>query len=201
MLAVAPLMASIDTAGAQPVPSSGTVEPCVAAHGDRDTYLADLAATGWAPIPDDGRASAIAKLADAYLPVIAGLDLPLADLLAGREISFAFWMDLAEGRSLLSRGEDVLLLAGFRDDNGDLRVECWTAGPESPATEGFFQMIGQVMSAEGFRMAAVQLLATSDRPATDLFVIRMEPQEPILPPLAATDGLRTRITIPPEGQP
>ena len=186
-LALAPLPA---------LAQSGSVEPCLAAHGNRDLYRADLALVGWTDLPQDQRAAGLAMLADVYLPVTAPGDGTWAGLMAGRAGARAFWDDLAGTRTLMTRDGAVLLLAGFRDDNGDVRVECWAAGPRSEVTDSFFQMIGQVWQTEGVQMTQVNLPATSDRPTTEVFVSRLTPPVAVDPPLAATDGLRTRITIP-----
>ena len=118
--------------------------------------------------------------------------------MARRAEARAFWADLAQNRTLLSREGFVLLLAGFRDDNGTMRVECWTAGPASAVTDDLFSLIGTAYGTDGVTMTQVNLAATADRPATELFVSRLSPPVPVDPPLAATDGLRTKIVLDPD---
>lgn len=182
-------------AGAQGIAPAGTVEACLAAHGERERYLAELMASGWRDVPPDGRLAALAMLADTYLPVTGQIDGTWADHLASRAAALEFWTDLAQNRTLLAREGAVLLLAGFRDDNSKMRVECWKAGPQTPVTDDFFALVGAVYQSEGVTMTQVNLPATEDRPATELFVIRLDPAMPADPPLAATDGLRTRIVF------
>ena len=180
---------------AQDAPPTGSIEACLAPHGEREQYLAGLIATGWRDLPPDGRDAALAMLADAYLPVTGQIDGTWADHLANRESALIFWTDLAQNRTLMQREGFVLLLAGFRDDDDKMRVECWTAGPVSPVTDDFFALIGAVYQSEGVTMTQVNLPATDDRPATELFVSRLTPPLAVDPPLAATDGLRTRIVF------
>lgn len=174
---------------------SGSVEPCLSPHGERDLYHAGLIQTGWADIAQDGRAAALAMLADAFLPVTGQLDGTWATHLANRAAARTFWLDLANGRTLMARDGHVLLLAGFRDDTGDYRVECWTAGPATSVTDDFFGLIGVIWQTEGVSISQVNLPATDARPATELFISRLTPPSPPDPPLAATDGLRTRISF------
>jgi hypothetical protein len=181
-------------AAAQPA-TSGSVEPCLQPHGDRDLYHDGLAATGWVDLAEDQRAGGLAMLADAFLPVTGQIGGTWADHMAHRPAARAFWDDLAQNRILMWRDGVVLLLAGFRDDSGDMRVECWTAGPHTDTTDDFFALIGQVWQSEGVTMTQVNLPADANRPATELFISRLSPPVAADPPLTATDGLRTRITF------
>lgn len=174
---------------------SGSMEPCLAPHGDRDLYHDGLLSTGWVDVSDAGREVAVAMIADAFLPITGPLGSPWDEVIAHRAGSRAFWTDLAQGRTLMEREGWVLLLAGFRDDNGEMRVECWSAGPESPATDGFFALAGQMMQGDGVQMTALGIAPDGTHPATELLVSRLVPPAPPDPPLAATDGLRTRITF------
>lgn len=182
-------------ARAEPAPYTGSIEACLSDHGSRERYLAGLMSGGWRDVPPDQREGALRMLADAYLPVTGTIDGTWADHLANRGAALAFWADLARNRTILSRGGVVLLLAGFRDDNATMRVECWTAGPQNPVTDDLFALIGAVYQSEGVSMTQVNLPATDTRPATELFVSRLDPAFPADPPLAATDGLRSRIVF------
>lgn len=173
----------------------GSVEPCLATHGERDMYRAGLEATGWVDVAPRSRPDALAMLADAFVPVTGLLDGSWATHMANRAAARTFWADLANNRTLMQREGWVLLLAGFRDDDGTLRVECWTAGPLSPVTDDFFALIGVIWQTEGVSISQVNLPATDTRPATELFVSRLTAPAPPDPPLAATDGLRTLIRI------
>ena len=172
-----------------------SIEACLATHGERERYLAGLMAAGWRDVFPDQRDTALAMLADAFLPVTGQIDGTWADHVAVRRSALDFWTALARNRTLMSRDGVVLLLAGFRDDNGTMRVECWAAGPPSPMTDDFFALIGAAYQSEGVSMTQVNMAARDDRPATELFVSRLEPLPPLDPPLAATDGLRTRIVF------
>lgn len=177
---------------AEPGAYTGTVEPCLSGHGDRDRYRDGLTATGWADITLDARPTALAMLADAYLPIILGVDQPLELLVARRDEARAFWEDLSRNRLILGRDGQVLLLAGFLSPEGRMIVECWVAGPEVAVTDDLMGLIGATYSAPGIRMAQVNLPASGTRPETELFVSRISLESPTL---AATDALRTRITF------
>jgi hypothetical protein len=175
---------------------AAAVSPCLAPHGQRDQYQADLSTQGWLPLPDDQRAAGLAMIADTYLPLTGGqIDAPWAAHVGGRAAAREFWADLAGTRLMMWRDGVVLLLAGFRDDDGSLRVECWTAGPETPATDDAFALIGQVWDSEGVRLTQLELAPQGDGPKTSVLMIRVTPPTPTDPPLAATDGLRTRIVL------
>jgi hypothetical protein len=171
---------------------TGTVEPCLSGHGDRDRYLAGLAGTGWTDVAPADRARALDMLADAYLPIILGVDQPLESLVARRAEARAFWEDLSRNRSILGLDGQVLLLAGFLSPEGRMIVECWVAGPEVPVTDDMMNLIGATYEAPGIRMAQVNLPASGTRPDAELFVSRLSLESPAL---AATDALRTRITF------
>lgn len=175
---------------------SGSMEPCLAPHGDRDTYRADLLSTGWVDVSEAGRAVAVAMIADAFLPVTGPLGERWDAVIAHRAEARVFWTDLAQGRTLMEREGWVLLLAGFRDDNGEMRVECWSAGPESAATDGFFALAGQMMQGDGVQMTALGIPAGPDHAETEILVSRLVPPTEPEPPLAATDGLRTTVIFP-----
>jgi hypothetical protein len=177
---------------AEPGTYTGTVEPCLSGHGDRDLYRDGLLATGWADIALDARPTALAMLADAYLPIILGVDQPLESLVARRDEARAFWEDLSRNRLILSRDGQVLLLAGFLSPEGRMIVECWVAGPEVAVTDDLMSLIGATYEAPGIRMAQVNLPASGTRPDAELFVSRLSLESPAL---AATDALRTRITF------
>lgn len=177
---------------AEPGPYTGTVEPCLSPHGDRDRYRAGLLETGWADLPTDARPQALDMLADAYLPIILGVDLPLETLVGERAAARAFWEDLSQNRTIMGRDEQVLLLAGFLSPEGKMIVECWVAGPENPVTDDLMTLIGATYDAPGIRMAQVNIPPTDTRPLTELFVSRLALASPAL---AATDALRTRITF------
>jgi hypothetical protein len=171
---------------------SGTVEPCLSGHGDRDTYLAGLKGTGWTDIAPESRANALDMLADAYLPIILGVDQPLPALVARRAEARAFWEDLSQNRSILVRDGQVLLLAGFLSPEGRMIVECWVAGPTISVTDDMMNLIGATYEAPGIRMAQVNIPAQDDRPDAEIFVSRLSLTSPTL---AATDALRTRVTF------
>lgn len=195
-LRAALLAAILATPAAAQAPAyTGSMEPCLAPHGDRALYHAGLLSTGWTDVSDARREVAVGMIADAFLPVTGPLGEPWADVIAHRARSHAFWTDLARGRTLMEREGWVLLLAGFRDDNGEMRVECWSAGPQSPATDGFFALAGQMMQGDGVQMTALGIAPDGSHPATELLVSRLVPPVPPDPPLLATDGLRTRITF------
>lgn len=190
--ALAIIFAASLVRAAEPGGYSGTVEPCLSDHGDRDSYRAGLAATGWTDLAPQDRARALDMLADAYLPIILGVDQPLESLVARRAEARAFWEDLSLNRTLMGREDQVLLLAGFLLPEGRMIVECWVAGPETPVTDDLIALIGAAYESPGIRMAQVNLPATDERPATELFVSRLSLASPAL---AATDALRTRITF------
>lgn len=202
-----PLPAAIDPAPVQqvapqpvvPTSYSGSMEPCLMGHGQRDLYREGLLATGWVDISDAGRAVAIAMLADAFLPITGAMDGAWEDHLAYRPASHQFWADMAQNRSLMEREGRILLLAGFLDDNGEMRVECWSAGPETTATDSFFLLAGQVWQSEGVMMTQLDIPATPYSPQSEILVSRIIPPGPMQPPLAASDGLRTTTIFPMQG--
>jgi len=190
--ALALIFAASLVRAADPGPYTGTVEPCLSDHGDRDRYRAGLNGTGWTDLDPVARDRALDMLADAYLPIILGVDLPLETLVNRRDEARAFWEDLSRNRTLMGREDQVLLLAGFLSPEGQMIVECWVAGPENPVTDDMMALIGATYDAPGIRMAQANLVATDTRPATELFVSRLSLASPTL---AATDALRTRITF------
>lgn len=190
--ALALIFAASLVRAADPGPYTGTVEPCLSDHGDRDRYRAGLNGTGWTDLDPVARDRALDMLADAYLPIILGVDLPLETLVTRRDEARAFWEDLSRNRTLMGREDQVLLLAGFLSPEGQMIVECWVAGPENPVTDDMMALIGATYDAPGIRMAQANLVATDTRPATELFVSRLSLASPTL---AATDALRTRITF------
>lgn len=190
--ALALIFAASLVRAADPGPYTGTVEPCLTGHGDRDRYRAGLNGTGWTDLDPVARDRALDMLADAYLPIILGVDLPLETLVTRRDEARAFWEDLSRNRTLMGREDQVLLLAGFLSPEGQMIVECWVAGPENPVTDDMMALIGATYDAPGIRMAQANLVATDTRPATELFVSRLSLSSPTL---AATDALRTRITF------
>jgi hypothetical protein len=169
---------------------TGTIEPCLSTHGDRDRYLGGLAATGWTEIPGDRRAAALEMLTDAYLPAILGTDLPVTELVARRAEARAFWDDFSRNRIVLAREGQVLLLSGIVTDTGDMVVECWVAGPAVPVTDDLLDLVGPMIAIPGLEMAQINLPAEGDRPLTEYLVSRLSLKSPAL---AATDGLRTTI--------
>jgi hypothetical protein len=196
------LLAGPATAGAQDRGLAAAVAPCLAPHGLRDVYQTDLGALGWVTLPDDQRQAAQAMIADAFLPLTSGLfDVPFADLMTQRAAARDFWADLARNRMILWRDGAVLLVAGFRDDDGSMRVECWMAGPENAATDDALALIGQVWRAEGLALTEIALAASADDPTTTILISRSTPPAAVDPALAATDGLRTRITFRREDSP
>lgn len=175
---------------------SGSMEPCLMAHGQRDLYRAGLIATGWVDISEAGRPVAVAMLADAFLPITGAMDGAWADHLAHRPASHQFWTDMAQNRTLMEREGRILLLAGFLDPTGEMRVECWTAGPEASSTDSFFLLAGQVWQSEGVTMTQLNIPETQATAATEILVSRITPPAPMQPPLAASDGLRTTTIFP-----
>jgi len=169
---------------------SGTVEPCLSPHGDRDLYRDGLLATGWTDIPAAGRGEALAMLTDAFLPVIIGTDQPVETLISRRAEARSFWDDITANRTLMARDGQVLMLAGFANDAGEMAVECWVAGPPAAITEDLIGLVGAMISAPGLQMTQINLPATETTPETELLVSRLSLESP---PLAATDGLRTTI--------
>lgn len=187
---------------AQPEPAqivltySGTMEPCLATHGSRTIYRAALQAMGWADVPDADRPAALDAIADAFLPVIGQIDGDWPAHAQNRARVRAFWEDLATNRTVMAREGQVLLLAGFANDQGQMVLECWAAGPENPATEAFFGIAGASYDRGGIRMTQMNIPASDTAPAVELFISRLTAPEDFAPPLAATDGLRTRVTFP-----
>ena len=182
-----------------PVTYSGSMEPCLLGHGQRDLYRAGLLATGWVDISEAGRPVAIAMLADAFLPITGAMDGPWEDHLAHRPASHQFWAEMAQNRTLMEREGRILLLAGFLDANGEMRVECWTAGPQTTATDSFFLLAGQVWQSEGVMMTQLNIPATEVTAESEILVSRITPPGPMDPPLAASDGLRTTTIFPMQG--
>jgi hypothetical protein len=184
-------------AGATDGPTmAAAVAPCLSPHGQRDQYQADLTAQGWVTLPDDQREAGLAMISDAFLPLTGGqIDAPWDILQDSRAVARAFWADLAGSRLMMWRDGVVLLLAGFRDEDGSLRVECWTAGPENTATDDAFALIGEIAGGGGARITQLQLAPVDGAPDTSILVVRVTPPTTPEPPLAATDGLRTRIVL------
>jgi hypothetical protein len=195
LLASLCLTAPVAAQATEPAAYAGSLTACLATHGDRDQYKAGLLQAGWTEVDESGRALAIAKLVDAYLPSIVASDGTWAGLLAKRDAAVAFWDSMAANRAILAREDRVLLLAGFRDDTGEMRVECWSAGPADPATDDFFGLVGMVWQSEGVTMTQVNIAATDDGPPTEVYVSRLTPPEGTEAALTATDGLRTRVTF------
>ena len=169
---------------------TGTIEPCLSTHGDRDRYLAGLAATGWTEVPQDGRAAALDMLTDAYLPAILGTDLAVTELVSRRAEARAFWDDFSRNRIVLAREGQVLLLSGIVTNTDEMVVECWVAGPAAPVTDDLLDLVGPMIAIPGLEMAQINLPAEGDRPVTEYLVSRLSLKSPAL---AATDGLRTTI--------
>ncbi len=174
---------------------SGTVEPCLSPHGDRDQYHAGLETVGWTDIAQGDRAAALAVLADTFLPATGQIDASWTDHMAYRAQARGFWDDLSQNRILMERDDQVLLLAGFAMDTGEMVVECWVAGPQTNATDNFLALAGVAYQGDGVVMTQLNLPDDPTRPKTEIFVSRITPPDPIDPPLAGTDGLRTRITF------
>lgn len=198
ILALALIFAASFTRPAAAQGYSGTVEPCLSAHGDRDRYRDGLATTGWTEIAAEARSPALDMLTDAYLPVILGTDVAVETLVARRAEARAFWEDFARNRTLMAREGQVLLLAGLRSDTGEMTVECWVAGPAAAVTDDLFDLVGPTLTAPGVRMAQINLPADATRPRTELLVSRLSPEGPAL---SATDGLRTTIRFVPGAAP
>jgi hypothetical protein len=176
-------------------PYSGSIEPCLSPHGDRDLYLDGLQSVGWTLVPDDQRQAALAVLADTFLPAIGQIDSGWPDHMAFRAEAAAFWADLSQSRILMAREDQVLLLAGFATPQGEMVVECWIAGPETRATDDFLILAGIAYQGDGVVMTQLNIPETTDRPRTEIYVSRLTPPVPVEPPLAGTDGLRSRITF------
>lgn len=174
---------------------SGSIEPCLSPHGDRDRYLDGLLSVGWTQVRDQDRQAALAVLADTFLPAIGQIDSGWPDHMAFRAAAAAFWADLSRNRILMTREDQVLLLAGFATDQGEMVVECWVAGPQTRATDDFLILAGTAYQGDGVVMTQLNMSATPDRPRTEIFVSRLTPPVPVDPPLAGTDGLRSRITF------
>ena len=198
ILALALIFAASFTRPAAAEGYSGTVEPCLSGHGDRDRYQTGLASTGWEAIAPEGRGQALDMLTDAYLPVILGPDLPVDVLLSRRAEARAFWDDFTRNRTLMTREGQVLLLAGLRSETGEMTVECWVAGPTAAVTDDLFDLVGPTLTAPGVRMAQINLPADATRPRTELLLSRLSPEGPAL---SATDGLRTTIRFVPDAAP
>ena len=174
---------------------SGSVEPCLSPHGDRDQYHAGLQSVGWTDIPDTDRAAALLVLADTFLSATGQIDASWADHVAYRAQARGFWDDLAQNRILMTRDGQILLLAGFATDLGEMVVECWVAGPQTNATDNFLALAGVAYQGDGVLMTQLNLPDDPTRPKTEIFVSRITSPTPIDPPLAGMDGLRTRITF------
>jgi hypothetical protein len=174
---------------------SGSAEPCLSPHGDRDRYREGLESVGWTIVPDGDRAAALGVLADTFLPVTVEFGGGWADHTGPRAAAIAFWEDLARNRMLMTRDGQILLLAGFATDLGEMIVECWVAGPETRATDDFLILAGIAYQGDGVVMTQLNIAPSADRPSTEIFVSRLSPPAEIDPPLAGTDGLRTRITF------
>ena len=174
---------------------TGTVEPCLSPHGDRDQYHTGLQSTGWTDIADADRAVALLVLADTFLSATGQIDASWADHMAYRAQAQGFWDDLSTNRILMEREDQVLLLAGFATDLGEMIVECWIAGPQNNATDNFLALAGVAYQGDGVLMTQLNLPDDPTRPKTEIFVSRITSPTPIDPPLAGMDGLRTRITF------
>jgi len=198
IMALALIFAASFTRPAAAQGYSGTVEPCLSAHGDRNRYEAGLTSTGWAALAPEGRDRALDMLTDAYLPVILGPELPVGSLVARRAEARGFWEDFSRNRTLMSREGQVLLLAGLRTAEGEMTVECWVAGPAAAVTDDLFDLVGPTLTAPGVRMAQINLPAAATRPRTELLVSRLSPEGPTV---SATDGLRTTIRFVPRAAP
>lgn len=175
---------------------SGVLEPCLLPHGNPETYRATLHAVGWTDIPADGRAGALERLAEVWLPVTGRIEGSWAEHLAHRPQARAFWADIADRRTLMERDGMVLLLAGFEDLRGNLRVECWTAGDMGPMTQSFFDLLGSGFEQDGIRMTQIEVPAADSFPQTGYFIIRMQPPAAFAEHLTGGDGIRTTITFP-----
>lgn len=194
IMALALIFAASLTRRAEAQTYSGTIEPCLSTHGERDLYRAGLIETGWTDIPADARPAALDMLTDAWLPIILGTELPIETLIARRAEARAFWEDFSRNRTVMERQEQVLLLAGIVSDDGQMIVECWVAGPAAAVTDDLIGLVGAMISSPGIEMAQINLAADSDRPETEFLVTRLSLESPTL---AATDGLRTTILFRP----
>lgn len=178
-----------------PADYSGSIEPCLSPHGDRDLYLEGLQTVGWTPVADENRDAALAVLADTFLPAIGQIDSGWPDHMEFRAEAATFWADLSQGRILMTREDQVLLLAGFATAEGEMVVECWVAGPETRATDDFLILAGIAYQGDGVVMTQLNIPENPTRPRTEIYVSRLTPPVPVDPPLAGTDGLRSRITF------
>jgi len=200
----APAEAVVEAAPETPAPEipenavtvTGILEPCLLPHGDPETYRATLRAVGWSDIATEQRPDALDRLTDVWLPVTGRIDGSWDDHLAHRADARAFWADFVGQRTLMERDGKVLLLAGFEDARGNLRVECWTAGPANPMTDSFFALLGYGYDADGIQMTQIIVPANDAFPETEYFILRLAPPPALTGRITGGDGIRTTITIP-----
>lgn len=139
----AALVAAWPLAGAaQPAPAS--LEACLTPRAqDLARVEADLTQSGWAPVPGAGFDAAVAALTDAFLPLFGDEDKPEdyhetpEETQARRVSTLAWWQERAfAGRVLSHPRGDVLFLYAGMDDDGQRRVECWSATRDHALAEG-----------------------------------------------------------------
>lgn len=109
------------------------LEPCLEGHFQPELYRNALADRGWQLMDDDARAGALARLADAFLPLLEG---DATDLEARRHEAQVHWAGFSDGRSLMARGDAVLMLAGASTEAGHRAVECWVVLDDPALAEG-----------------------------------------------------------------
>ena len=175
-------------------------DTCYETRDGKVSYVDGLASEGWIDVAD--RVGAIARLTDAFLPInVPEQPSDWAGIMAYRaSTALPDANTLTEGRAILEQEGATLLLAGYRADNGDLMVECAIALPDSRLTDNFFDGADQdddheVTVNDGYRMMTLSGMQADGTEAA-IYVIQLVPETDPVPPLAASNAVLTRLTIP-----
>ncbi len=191
---------------------SPSFDTCYETRSGKADYVAGLNSEGWQDAND--RSGAIARLIDAFLPINAPQPTDWAGMMAyraGAALSDA--VSLTDGRAILEQDGATLLLAGYVDVDGRLLVECSIALPDDKLTNNFFEGTEVEMDhglleetdptldhdhqeLNGFRMVSYSGALDDTGAEATIYVMQLVPETEPVPPLAAFNGVVTRLTLP-----
>lgn len=115
----------------------GPMGPCTQAHFEPERYLADFAAAGWLPLPEDALPLAVELLSEAFLPMTHPREQSPASTVDARlDLAQAFWNEQLEGRLVLLNQETLLFMRGFTDSEGSQLLDCWMVTPDAEFVDG-----------------------------------------------------------------
>ena len=206
------LLSSFAYGAADTDPLSPPFDTCYVPLSGKNDYLTGLQAEGWTDADD--RIAAMARLIDAFLPINAPQPTDWAGMMDYRSgAAAADAMTLMNGRAILEQDGATLLLAGYMVPDGRLQVECAIALADDRLTNDFFEGteadIGhdadEELNAEedhdhidlnGYRMVTYSGIVEGDDAEATIYVMQLVPESDPVPPLAASNGVLTRLTFP-----